>query len=90
MTHGVRCVTLYLTRTRTAITNSREKNHGNPRVVHADSHMWYPEREAEGDAHYGLWESNINAILPDGADYSDYAGDNYMRALICRVTPVAD
>ena len=60
-----------------------------PRVVHADSHMWYPEREAQGDAHYGLWESNINAILPDGADYSDYAGDNYMRALICRVTPVA-
>lgn len=59
-----------------------------PRVVHADSHMWYPEREAEGDAHYGLWESNINAILPDGADYSDYAGDNYMRALICRVVPV--
>ena len=58
------------------------------RVVHADSHMWYPERAADGDAHYGLWESNINAILPDGADYSDYAGDNYMRALICRVSPV--
>ncbi|MCB2078603.1 MAG: molybdopterin-dependent oxidoreductase, partial [Novosphingobium sp.] len=33
-----------------------------PRVVHADSHMWYPEREAEGDAHFGVWESNINAI----------------------------
>jgi anaerobic selenocysteine-containing dehydrogenase len=58
-----------------------------PRVVHADSHMWYPEREAEGDAHYGVWESNINAILPDGEKYSDYAGDCYMRGLICRVTP---
>ena len=57
-----------------------------PRVVHADSHMWYPEREAEGDAHYGVWESNINAILPDGEGYSDYAGDCYMRGLICRVT----
>jgi anaerobic selenocysteine-containing dehydrogenase len=58
-----------------------------PRVVHADSHMWYPEREAEGDAHFGVWESNINAILPDGEDFSDYAGDCYMRGLICRVTP---
>jgi len=58
-----------------------------PRVVHADSHMWYPEREADGDAHYGVWESNINAILPDGEGYSDYAGDCYMRGLICRVTP---
>jgi anaerobic selenocysteine-containing dehydrogenase len=60
-----------------------------PRVVHADSHMWYPEREAEGDAHYGVWESNINAILPDGEAFADYAGDNYMRGLLCRVTPVA-
>jgi len=59
-----------------------------PRVVHADSHMWYPERAAQGDAHYGVWESNINAILPDGEGYSDYAGDCYMRGLLCRVVPV--
>jgi thiosulfate reductase / polysulfide reductase chain A len=59
-----------------------------PRVVHADSHMWYPEREADGDAHYGVWESNINAVLPDGEGYSDYAGDCYMRGLICRIYPV--
>lgn len=58
-----------------------------PKVVHADSHMWYPEREADGDAHFGVWESNINAILPDGEGYSDYAGDCYMRGLICRVVP---
>jgi thiosulfate reductase/polysulfide reductase chain A len=58
-----------------------------PRVVHADSHMWYPERAAEGDAHYGVWESNINAILPDGEGYSDFAGDCYMRGLICRIAP---
>ena len=35
--------------------------------------------------HYGLWESKINAILPDGEEFCDYAGDNYMRALICRL-----
>ena len=61
-----------------------------PRVVHADSHMWYPEREAEGDAHFGVWESNINAILPDGEGFTDYAGDNYMRGLLCRVSPVEE
>jgi anaerobic selenocysteine-containing dehydrogenase len=61
-----------------------------PRVAHADSHMWYPEREAEGDAHYGVWESNINAIIPDGEGYSDYAGDCYMRGLICKVWPVEE
>ena len=47
-------------------------------------------RAAEGDAHYGVWESNINAILPDGEGYSDYAGDCYMRGLICRLSPAAD
>lgn len=56
-------------------------------VVHADSHMWYPERSPAGDAHYGVWESNINAILPDGEGHSDYAGDCYMRGLLCRVSP---
>jgi thiosulfate reductase/polysulfide reductase chain A len=61
-----------------------------PRVVHADSHMWYPEREAQGDAHYGVWESNINAIIPDGEGFSDYAGDCYMRGLICKLTPIEE
>jgi anaerobic selenocysteine-containing dehydrogenase len=58
-----------------------------PRVVHADSHMWYPERGEETG--YGVWESNINAILPDGEGFSDYAGDCYMRGLICRIVPEA-
>jgi anaerobic selenocysteine-containing dehydrogenase len=59
-----------------------------PRVVHADSHWWYPEREAHEPELFGVWESNINAILPDGVEHSDYAGDCYMRGLICRVSPV--
>ena len=57
-----------------------------PRVVHADSHMWYPERGAEGASPFGVWESNINAILPDGENFSDFAGDCYMRGLVCRIT----
>lgn len=61
-----------------------------PRVVHADSHMWYPERTAVEPELFGVWESNINAILPDSADHSDFAGDCYMRGLICRVSPAGD
>lgn len=57
-----------------------------PNVVHADSHMWYPEQKAP-DQLFGVWESNINAILPDDADHSDFAGNCYMRGLICRVLP---
>jgi hypothetical protein len=60
-----------------------------PRVVHADSHMWYPERKGEEPELFGVWASNINAILPDSIDHSDFAGDCYLRGLICRVAPVA-
>jgi len=56
-------------------------------VAHADSHFWYPE-QGPGDL-YGVWESNINAILPDSAEHSDFAGDCYMRGLLCRVYPEA-
>ena len=59
-----------------------------PRVVHCDSHFWYPERRGNGDGLYGVWEANINAILPDGEGYSDYAGDCYMRGLVCKVSPM--
>jgi len=58
-----------------------------PRVVHADSHMWFPERKDAAEQ-FGVWESNINAILPDSVEHSDFAGDCYMRGLICRVSPV--
>jgi anaerobic selenocysteine-containing dehydrogenase len=56
-----------------------------PRVVQADSMWWYPELPGKDPCLFGVWESNINAILPDDEQYFDYAGDNYFRALLCRV-----
>jgi anaerobic selenocysteine-containing dehydrogenase len=61
-----------------------------PRVVHADSHFWYPEQDAQEPSLYGVWESNINAILPDSVEHSDFAGDCYLRGLICRLSPVSE
>jgi thiosulfate reductase/polysulfide reductase chain A len=55
------------------------------RVVHADGYWWYPEREEKIPTLFDVWESNINAIIPDGPEYCDYAGDNYFRALLCKV-----
>ncbi|MBI4984058.1 MAG: molybdopterin-dependent oxidoreductase, partial [Rhodocyclales bacterium] len=60
-----------------------------PSVVHADGLWWYPEQEANEPNLSGVWESNINAIIPDGPEYASYAGDPGMRALMCRVRPVA-
>jgi len=56
-----------------------------PRVVHADGYWWYPELPAEEPSLFGVWESNINAILPDEPELCDYTGDNPFTALLCRV-----
>jgi anaerobic selenocysteine-containing dehydrogenase len=56
-----------------------------PRVVQADALWWYPELPGKDPCLFGVWESNINAILPDDEEFFDYAGDNYFRALLCRV-----
>ncbi len=56
-----------------------------PRVVNADTFWWFPEMPANEPCLSGVWESNINAILPDGPEVCDYAGNNYFRGLLCRV-----
>ncbi len=59
-----------------------------PGVVHADGLWWYPEQEPNEPNLSGVWESNINAIIPDGIGVASFAGDNGFRGLICRVSPV--
>ncbi len=56
-----------------------------PQVVHADGYWWFPEKpEMEPDL-FGVWESNINAVLPDDPSVCDFAGNNYFRGLLCRI-----
>ncbi len=56
-----------------------------PEVVQADAHWFYPEMPAKDPCLFGVWESNINAIVPDDKEYFDFAGDNYFRALLCKI-----
>lgn len=35
-----------------------------PKVVHADHGWWYPEKPAEGDNPGGVYDSNINQLVP--------------------------
>lgn len=54
-------------------------------VVHADGYWWFPEQPGADPCLFGVWDSNINSILPDDLEHSDYAGDNNLRGLLCRV-----
>ena len=57
-------------------------------VVHADAYWWYPEKKGKNPSLFGVWEANINSILADDIDHTDYGGDNNFRGLLCRVYPV--
>lgn len=35
-----------------------------PKVIHAQHGWWFPEKEAEEPSLYGVWESNINTLIP--------------------------
>ncbi len=61
-----------------------------PRVVHADALWWYPEQPDGEPSLSGVWDCTINAIVPDDLEQSDYAGDQCLRALLCRVYPAND
>ncbi|MFQ6110462.1 MAG: molybdopterin-dependent oxidoreductase [Nitrospinota bacterium] len=54
-----------------------------PRVVAAQHGWWFPEREGSAPELYGVWESNINLLVPMQYGRSGY-GAPY-RALLCKV-----
>ena len=36
-----------------------------PEVVHADGYWWFPEQPEADPCLFGVWDSNINSIIPD-------------------------
>ncbi len=57
-----------------------------PRVVHARSHWWFPERK--DDPERGCMESNINAIMSDGPPYDPISGSTIVRGCLCKIYKV--
>jgi anaerobic selenocysteine-containing dehydrogenase len=57
-----------------------------PRVVHAHSHWWFPERK--DDPGRGWTESNINAIMSDRPPYDPISGSHLVRGCLCKIYKV--
>jgi len=53
-----------------------------PRVIHVQSHWWFPEEE---DPEHGCWKSNINAIIPSDPPYSEFTGSPQIRGCLCDI-----
>lgn len=59
-----------------------------PRVIHADHAWWYPEKDAAEPKLFGMWDVNINKLVPWLPGRSGY-GANY-KSLLCRIYRVKD
>jgi len=58
----------------------------NPRVIDAEHGWWFPEDPAPEPSLYGVWKSNINAILDDDPDKCDITCGSWpYKALLCKI-----
>ncbi|NLM21372.1 MAG: molybdopterin-dependent oxidoreductase [Peptococcaceae bacterium] len=61
----------------------------NPKVVHASHGWWYPEKPAEEPSLFGVWESNINTLIPHKHIGKLGFGAPF-KCLICKVYKAED
>jgi len=59
-----------------------------PKVVHARSHWWFPERADELEE--GCTESNINTIMSAGEPTDPISGSTVVRGCLCKIYKVED
>jgi anaerobic selenocysteine-containing dehydrogenase len=55
-----------------------------PKVVHARSHWWFPERM--DDPEQDFMESNINTIMSTGEPTDPISGSTVVRGCLCRIS----
>lgn len=54
-----------------------------PRVVSADHGWWFPEKDPKAPSFYGVWESNINQLVPMAPGDTGF-GAPY-KSVICKI-----
>lgn len=59
-----------------------------PRVVNADHAWWFPEKAAEEPSLFGVFESNVNQLVPMLPGRSGFGG-NY-KSLLCKIYKVKE
>jgi anaerobic selenocysteine-containing dehydrogenase len=55
-----------------------------PKVVHATHGWWFPEKEAAEPSLFGVWESNINTLMPHQHNGKLGFGDTF-KSILCKV-----
>ena len=61
-----------------------------PGVVMVAHAWWLPETEGKGPYFYGIWEYNVNNLIPMGTQGRSGFGGGAYRMGLCRVTKIKE
>jgi anaerobic selenocysteine-containing dehydrogenase len=61
-----------------------------PKTVHALHGWWYPEREGRAPYLYGIWDINVNQLIPMDCQSKSGFGGVPLKTMLCKVYPVTN
>ena len=60
-----------------------------PQMAMALHGWWYPEQEGKAPHLYGIWDVNVNQLIPMGCNGRSGFGGAPTKTMLCRIYPVA-
>jgi anaerobic selenocysteine-containing dehydrogenase len=61
-----------------------------PQMVHALHGWWLPETDGTAPNFYGIWDLNVNQLIPMGCQSSSGFGGAPNKTMLCKIYPVKD
>ncbi|MDP2917746.1 MAG: molybdopterin-dependent oxidoreductase [Dehalococcoidia bacterium] len=61
-----------------------------PKMVHALHGWWLPETEGKAPHFYGIWDINVNLLIPAGCQSSSGFGGAPTKTMLCKIYKVKD
>jgi hypothetical protein len=61
-----------------------------PRMVHALHGWWLPETDGKAPNFYGIWDLNVNQLIPMGHPSSSGFGGAFTKTMLCRIAKIKD
>ena len=61
-----------------------------PKIVMAPHGWWYPEQEGRAPHLYGVWDVNVNQLIPMGCQGKSGFGGAPLKTMLCRIRPMTE
>ncbi len=61
-----------------------------PKIAMAPHGWWYPEQEGKAPHLYGIWDVNVNQLIPMGCQGKSGFGGAPLKTMLCRIRPMTE